>query len=48
MTFEEEFRTLLQKHGMPFNERSGFIQPKPGALSGRSLGDTVPGVKTPG
>ena len=22
MTFEEEFRTLLQKRGMPFNERS--------------------------
>jgi len=21
MTFEEEFRTLLHKHGMPFNER---------------------------
>jgi putative transposase len=24
MTFEEEFRTLLQKHGMPFNERSAW------------------------
>ena len=24
MTFAEEFRTLLQKHGMPFNERSGW------------------------
>jgi hypothetical protein len=24
MTLEEEFRTLLQKHGMPFNERSAW------------------------
>src|SRR5260370_25151068 len=24
MTFEEEFRTLLQKPGMPFNERSAW------------------------
>jgi hypothetical protein len=49
MTFEEEFRTLLQKHGMPFNERSvGTDQAEPSALSGRSLGDTFPGVKTPG
>jgi hypothetical protein len=44
MTFEEEFRTLLQKHGMPsMSDRRGTDPAEPGALSGRSLGDTFPG-----
>ncbi len=46
MTFEEEFRTLLQKHGMPFNERSvGTDQAEPSALSGDLWETLSPGLK---
>jgi hypothetical protein len=39
MTFEKEFRTLLQKHGTPLNERSarGLIHLELARLSGRAF-----------
>ncbi len=45
--FEEEFRTLLQKHGtLSMSNRRGTDPAEPCALSGRALDWMFPGVKT--